>query len=111
MHREDVVDLIVDAIENEKWSGTFNATAPTPVRLSEFCTELARVMGRPNWLPVPAIAVKAVVGSEAANLILAGQHVDSSRAQANGFRFQHPTVKIALESILGEKATRAPPSK
>lgn len=78
------------------------------MRLSEFCAELARVMGRPNWLPVPAIAVKALVGSEAADLILAGQQVDSSRAQANGFRFRHPTVRIALESILGKKETVAP---
>jgi uncharacterized protein len=100
VHREDLIDLIVESIADDKWSGTYNVTAPNPVRLGDFCEELARILSRPNWLPVPAIAVRAAVGSEAASLILAGQRVDSARAQANGFHFRYGNVTAALESIL-----------
>lgn len=92
--------MILEAMDNEKYHGTYNVTAPNPVRLGEFCLQLGRVLSRPNWLPVPAIAVKAVIGSEAANLILAGQHVDSTRTQEEGFRFRFETVSAALEDIL-----------
>lgn len=92
--------MIVEAIDNNQWTGTYNVTAPKPVRLGDFCTQLGRVLSRPNWLPVPALAVKAVIGSEAADLILAGQHVDSTRAQEQGFRFRFETVSAALEDIL-----------
>lgn len=103
VHREDVIAMIVEAIDNEKWQGTYNVTAPNPVRLREFCLQLGRVLSRPNWLPVPAIAVKAVIGSEAANLILAGQHVDSTRAQQEGFGFRFETASATLEDILLDK--------
>lgn len=95
-----MVELIVYAIDNDKWSGTYNLTAPTPVRLGEFCSQLGRVLSRPNWLPLPGIAVKAAIGSEAADLILAGQHVDSTKAQNEGYHFRFNTAASALEDIL-----------
>lgn len=100
VHRDDIVELILQAIADKAWVGTYNATAPHPVRLSTFCTELGRVLSRPNWLHVPGFAVQAAVGSEAADLILAGQHVQSSRTVENGFRFKYATVGESLEAIL-----------
>jgi uncharacterized protein len=107
VHRTDVIELIVDALYNDKWRGTYNVTAPNPVRLGEFCRQLGRVLSRPNWLPIPAIAVKAAVGSEAADLILAGQHVDSTRAQEEGYHFRFGTVASALDNILSAPTSTA----
>ena len=49
-------------------SGVINGTAPNPVRLGEMCEQLGSVMGRPSWLPVPDLALKAVLG-EGANVV------------------------------------------
>lgn len=46
-------------------SGVINGTAPNPVRLAEMCAQLGTVMGRPSWLPVPDIALKAILGEGA----------------------------------------------
>lgn len=46
-------------------SGVINGTAPNPVRLAEMCEHLGSVLGRPSWLPVPDLALKAVLGEGA----------------------------------------------
>lgn len=46
-------------------AGVINGTAPNPVRLAEMCEQLGSVLGRPSWLPVPEIALKAVLGEGA----------------------------------------------
>ena len=46
-------------------AGVINGTAPNPVRLGEMCEHLGSVLGRPSWLPVPDLALKAVLGEGA----------------------------------------------
>lgn len=54
--------------------GVINGTAPNPVRLSELCDQLGKVMGRPSWLPVPDFALKAVLG-EGASVVKIPYHL------------------------------------
>ena len=35
-------ELLVEALRNPKYSGTYNATAPKPVRMSELCSALGK---------------------------------------------------------------------
>ena len=52
------MNLYVEAAINPAFNGTYNATAPNPVRMSELCSSLGRVLGRPSWLPVPEFALQ-----------------------------------------------------
>ena len=52
IHLEDEVGLMLYLIEHSQATGPFNATAPNPVRMKEFCQVLGQVMGRPSWAPV-----------------------------------------------------------
>ncbi|MCY7392371.1 MAG: TIGR01777 family oxidoreductase, partial [Leptolyngbyaceae cyanobacterium CAN_BIN12] len=61
IHREDLVNLIMQALTQPSMEGVFNATAPNPVRMAEFCNTLGQVMNRPSWLPVPAFAIEALL--------------------------------------------------
>mmetsp|Transcript_34632 Transcript_34632/g.98133 ORF Transcript_34632/g.98133 Transcript_34632/m.98133 type:complete len:166 (-) Transcript_34632:148-645(-) len=99
VHRDDVVALIIEALNNKQMEGAYNATAPKPVRMSEMCSALGGVMGRPSWLPVPEFALKSLLG-EGASVVLDGQRVLPSRAQASGFSFQYNDVGAALQSIM-----------
>lgn len=103
IHREDLVSLIVLALTRSEMQGTFNATAPTPVRMAELSTTLGQVMGRPSWLPVPGFALEALLG-DGAKVVLEGQQVLPQRTQTIGFEYQYPTVKQALEEVISQAA-------
>lgn len=99
IHRDDLVNLILDALADEKYSGTYNGTAPQPVRMSELCSSLGSTLGRPSWLPVPDFAVQTLLG-EGASVVLDGQKVIPSRAQEAGFRFKYNKIEEAMANIL-----------
>ncbi|HEY9762340.1 MAG TPA: TIGR01777 family oxidoreductase [Trichocoleus sp.] len=99
IHREDMVNLIIKALTDPQMQGTYNATAPNPVRMGEFCQTLGAVMNRPSWLPVPNFVLEAVLG-DGAQVVLEGQQVLPKRTEAIGFSYQYPQVKEALEEVL-----------
>ncbi|XP_057456506.1 epimerase family protein SDR39U1 homolog, chloroplastic [Lotus japonicus] len=99
IHLDDIVDLIYEALRNPSYKGVINGTAPNPVRFAELCVQLGHVMGRPSWLPVPDIALKAVLG-EGAAVVLEGQKVLPTQAKKLGFAFKYSYVKDALKAIL-----------
>lgn len=99
IHRDDLVNLILAALNNSQMNGVFNGTAPNPVRMAEFTQAMGQVMNRPSWLPVPAIALEVLLG-DAAHVVLEGQQVLPKRTQESGFRYQYESVKPALEAIL-----------
>ncbi|GFY89894.1 NAD(P)-binding Rossmann-fold superfamily protein [Actinidia rufa] len=86
--------------------GVINGTAPNPVRLGEMCEQLGSVLGRPSWLPVPDLALKAVLGEEFAksrsSQVLEGQKVLPARAKELGFTFRYTYVKDALRAIMSQ---------
>jgi uncharacterized protein len=99
IHREDLVNLILYALTHPEVTGTYNATAPNPVRMNEFCQTLGEVMHRPSWLPVPNFALEMLLG-DGAKVVLEGQQVLPKRTLASGFEFQYPTAKQALTEII-----------
>jgi hypothetical protein len=99
IHRDDLVNLILEALSRSDLEGVLNGTAPNPVRMSELCQTLGETINRPSWLPVPGFALEALLG-EGAKLVLEGQQVLPKRTTSYGFKYQYPTVKEALAEIL-----------
>ena len=99
IHREDLVNLIIQALTRSDMEGVLNATAPNPVRMTELADTMGQVMKRPSWLPVPGLALEALLG-DGAMVVLEGQQVIPKRTLASGFNYQYPTVKQALAEIL-----------
>lgn len=99
IHLDDVVSLILQAIANPEMSGVYNATAPNPVRMNELCNTMGKVMNRPSWLPVPAVALEAMLG-DGAMIVLEGQQVLPKRTLESGFKFKYPNLQPALADIL-----------
>jgi uncharacterized protein (TIGR01777 family) len=77
----------------------WNATAPAPVPNAEFGYALGRVLGRPAVVPVPAFALKLLLG-EFANFLLTGARVLPAAADRAGFRFRFPELEPALQELL-----------
>ncbi|BAY92989.1 MULTISPECIES: thylakoid membrane protein ThyD [unclassified Tolypothrix] len=99
IHLDDGVNLILQAIAKPEIEGVYNATAPNPVRMTELSQTLGQVMHRPSWLPVPALALEALLG-DGAKVVLEGQNVLPKRTVASGFEYQYPELPAALREIL-----------
>jgi uncharacterized protein len=99
IHVDDVVGIYLAALEDPRWSGAVNATAPAPVTNREFSQALGRALRRPAVTPVPALAMRLLFG-EMAQILVSGQRALPRRAGELGYRFAHPRLDEALRSAL-----------
>lgn len=99
IHRDDLVALLLAVLEDRRFEGPVNATAPAPVTMKEFASTLGRVLHRPAIAPAPAFAIRAAMG-EMATLVLDGQRVLPAKASSLGFRFRFTRLEAALREIL-----------
>ncbi len=99
IHLDDLVGLILWALDKKSVHGVLNATAPHPVTNRELSETIGHVLGKPSWLPAPRAAVELALG-EAAAVILEGQRVVPRRALDAGYAFRFSEVEPALRAIL-----------
>lgn len=99
IHRDDVVGIFLHVLHDKTLQGPVNTTAPQPVTMSEFCSLLGKVMGRPSWAPVPAFVLKMLLG-DMAEMLLTGQRTVPEKLLNAGYKFKYPSLLGALEGIL-----------
>lgn len=98
---DDLVGAVDHALRTASLEGPVNAVAPRPVTNREFAKTLGRVLGRPAVVPVPAFAVRVVLGEMADELLLASARVQPDRLLLSGYAFRHPGLEGALRHLLG----------
>jgi uncharacterized protein (TIGR01777 family) len=98
IHIEDQVGLLLFLIENQNARGPFNATAPNPVPMTEFCKTIGTVLNRPSWATIPAGILTLVIG-EMAEMLLNGQRAVPQAAMKFGYEFKYGNLLPALESL------------
>lgn len=103
IHLDDLCRLFIQAMEELQWQGIYNAVSPTPVTNKEFTETLADVLHRPLVLPkVPEFGLKLVMG-EMSEIVLASQRVSAAKTLQQGFKFEYPALRTALQSFYGEE--------
>ena len=100
IHTDDVIGMMTAALEDERWEGPVNATAPTPLPNRDFSRALGRALGRPSLLPVPGLALRALYG-DMAEIVTTGARVVPAKALVLGYGFRHPELDGALEAAVG----------
>jgi uncharacterized protein (TIGR01777 family) len=100
IHRDDVSGMLVAAIEDERWSGPFNATAPEPATNRDFSHALGRALHRPAFAPVPGVAIRLLFG-EMSEIITTGVRAVPAKPLVLGYTFRHRTLDEALAAALG----------
>ncbi len=98
IHVDDLVSLVLFAIDREDLDGPLDGTAPTPVRQREHARVLGKVLRRPAFLPAPAFALRTMLGEFSVEL-LASRRVMPKRALELGYAFAHPELEPALASL------------
>ncbi len=98
IHLEDLVRIVLFALDTPDLAGPVNAVAPDPPTQAQFTRALGRTLGRPVWLPVPAFALRLCAG-ELADALLASQRVVPKALRARGFAFAHGNLEQALAEL------------
>lgn len=80
-------------------SEAYNFTAPECLPQKQFAQIAADVLHRPSFIPTPAFPMRIALGQQA-DLLLEGQRVVPKRLLEQGFKFNFPDLKSALENIL-----------
>ncbi|MFP5261257.1 MAG: TIGR01777 family oxidoreductase [Blastocatellia bacterium] len=106
IHIEDIVGIFRHAIKSSSLSGPVNGTAPGLVNNAELTKQLGRVLHRPTFLGVPEFALRGLMG-EMADVLLGSQRVIPKAVLDDGYKFQYPSLPLALEDLLGDKGKRA----
>jgi uncharacterized protein len=98
IHIEDQIGLLLFLIENQNARGPFNATAPNPVTMKEFCKTIGAILNRPSWATVPGGILTLLIG-EMAEMLLNGQRAVPQAATKLGYEFKYTNLLPALESL------------
>ncbi len=94
---EDEVRALTHLLDSEL-AGPVNLTAPNPATNAEITKAMGVALHRPALLPVPAIALKTVLG-EFSSEVLGSIRVRPTRLVADGFIFRHPDLVSAVATV------------
>ena len=99
VHLADVVGAIVWALDHETLRGAVNVTSPEPLRYRDFAEALGRRLRRPSWLPVPAFALRLVLG-QMSEVVVTGQRALPTALLADRYQFKYSRIDDALSTVI-----------
>ncbi|MDA8141712.1 MAG: TIGR01777 family oxidoreductase [Desulfobacteraceae bacterium] len=99
IHLGDLAGAIEWLALRDDLQGSFNLCAPNPATNKELAQTLGRVLGRPAFVPAPALVLKLLLG-EMAGVLLSGQRAVPAKLLAAGFEFRYPRLEKALTALL-----------
>jgi len=104
IHIDDLVRLYITALENEQYSGVYNAVAPSPVTNRQLIVELAKLKKGKFYttLHVPAFLLRLVLGEMSVE-ILKSATVNCDKLHHSAFTFVYPFLQPALAAIVAEE--------
>lgn len=95
----DEIAALRHIIDTPGIEGPVNLTAPEPLTNRQVTAAMGRVLHRPALLPVPALALRIVLG-EFAEDVLGSQRARPARLLESGFVFRHPGIEDAIRAAM-----------
>ncbi|MGI9292961.1 MAG: TIGR01777 family oxidoreductase [Pseudomonadales bacterium] len=100
IHRDDVIAIILFALQHAEIEGPINTTAPEPVTNAQFCSAMQNNKRTFIKLNLPPFLLRTMVGEMADELLLTGQRVVPKKLLDSGYTFQYPDLHAALRNLL-----------
>ena len=103
IHETDLNRLFERGLTDETMDGTYIASSPNPVSQVEFMRHLRRAVGRPFGFPAYSWMVRFgahYLLRTDPDLALYGRYVIPKRLVDDGYRFEWPELKDALQNLL-----------
>ncbi|WP_316842190.1 TIGR01777 family oxidoreductase [Pedobacter gandavensis] len=99
VHIDDVLEMFSHSVENQSYTGAYNAAAPHPASNLSLSKEIAKQLHRPIWpINVPAFALKIILG-ELSEIVLSSNYASAQKLLDTGFKFKYPQLSAALSDI------------
>jgi uncharacterized protein len=101
IHRADLCNIFLWALQNQDIKGIYNAVAPTPISNYDLTKAISVAKGGGYlMLPTPSFALRLGMG-EMADVVLGSTKVSSQKIENQGFIFRFPKVAEALKDLFG----------
>lgn len=99
---EDLLDVMVRAVDDPSMTGLYHVTSPNPVTNSEMMATYRRLLGRRLGLPTPVVVAKlgAPLLGSSASLALTGRRCVPTRLLEERFAFGQPDFGAAARRAL-----------
>jgi len=102
IHEDDLARCVIFLLENQILQSPVNITSPNPMRNREMMKLLAELTGKRVFIPpVPEFMLRMITG-EFASVFVNGQRVIPRKLIQQGFNFNYPDLKRALEMLMGD---------
>jgi NAD dependent epimerase/dehydratase family enzyme len=103
IHEDDMNEIILRCITDEKFHGPYIASSPNPVSNEVFMRELRAAMKIKIGLPAPAFMVKLgakYILRTDPELALLGRYIVPGKLIKEGFEFKFPELKDCLRNLI-----------
>lgn len=102
IHIEDIANIYLKAVKDEKMQGIYNGVAPQHLRNKELVEYIAKNIKRKVILPnIPTFVLKMIFGAMSC-VLLEGSRVSSDKIQLQNYEFLYPEIKKALHSLIND---------
>lgn len=100
IHIDDLCNIYIKAIEDDKVEGAYNAVAPEHQTNKEFTKAIAAALNKRLWLPnIPGIIMRIIFG-KMSDVLLEGSRVSSGKIESEGFNYLYPKLNLAVKDII-----------
>jgi len=100
IHIDDLCNIYIKAMEDQKMKGAFNAVAPGIVTNRDLIHGVAELLDKPLFLPnIPEFLLKIIFG-EMSSILLSGNRISSEKIIKAGFDFKFSLIDDALRDLL-----------
>lgn len=99
IHRDDVLAIIQQAFDDERFRGPINCVAPQPCPQELFQRTLGDLIHRPTFLRAPKALLRVVLG-EMAEVLVESQKVLPGRLREMDYNYRFPDLQSALRDAL-----------
>jgi uncharacterized protein len=97
---DDLMEATLHCLSNPRLDGPVIVAGPNPVTNREFARTLAKVLGRPAVMTMPAVVARVMLGEMGDEVLLASQRADPVHLKSSGFQFNFPELEPALRHLL-----------
>jgi uncharacterized protein len=98
---DDVIGVMQFVLQNETVDGPVNVVGPSSVRNAEFVKALGSALRRPTLFPLPAFAIRTLMGEMGQELLLTSAHAVPKKLCEAGYAFRYANLDDALRAALG----------
>ena len=102
IHEQDFINVVEFVMQNDSLNGVYNVSSPNPIKNEQVMRMLRKTLKMPFGIPSSKwmLELGARLIRTETELILKSRRVVPARLSGEGFKFQFPDLKDALDQLI-----------